>query len=224
MIYKVSELSKRFRTLVGDGSMDIPEDFIIAGINWGFAQLPMVPKLDRIFTKHETVNLDAKSHYKWELSGDFRRIADVIMINFYTSTGGEPCKLDICFQDTVDFYNENGVPELKEAGVPCHYTLEQDGDSVFLVLDRPSDVPIIVDYIMSGFPKPVEKSTDEVELSAIAENLIFSAMRTVFYEEADDFAFAGQIMDYLDNKQIPEAIQILNKRWGAMPNAVLGEL
>lgn len=224
MIYKVSELSKRFRTLVGDGSMDIPEDFIIAGINWGFAQLPMVPKLDRIFTKHETVNLDAKNHYKWELSGDFRRIADVIMINFYTSTGGEPCKLDICFQDTVDFYNENGVPELKEAGVPCYYTLEQDGDSVFLVLDRPSDVPIIVDYIMSGFPKPVEKSTDEVELSAIAENLIFSAMRTVFYEEADDFAFAGQIMDYLDNKQIPEAIQILNKRWGAMPNAVLGEL
>lgn len=223
MIYKVSDFTKKFRVLIGDGSIDIPEDFIIEGLNWAFRELPMVPKLGKLFSKHYQFNLDAQGHYKWLLNSDFRRIIDFPVFNFYTSTGGEPCKLNVCYQDNDDFYNKNGLVSLKEAGKPCEYTLEQEDDGIYLVLDRPSDVPIILDYIACGVPMPVTSSDDTIEISAIAENLILSVMRVIFYEEADDFAFAGSIMDYLDNKTVVEAIQMLNRRWSAAPQAILGE-
>ena len=49
------------------------------------------------------------------------------------------------------------------------------------------------------------------------------ALSTVWLQEAEDFSFAGNIYDYLDNKWLPEAIQILNKRWGVSKAAVVGE-
>ena len=223
MKYTVKEYKKMFTSLVGDTAQDTPDSWFINGLNWAIGQLPLVPKLGKIFSKHYKYNLDANGHYRWKLNGDFRRLIDMPMLNFYTSTGGSPCKLGVCPKDTTDFYEINGLVELKEAGKPCQYTIEQEDDDIYLVFDRPLNVPIIIDYIAYGFPKPVKTTEDEVELSAIAEPLITSALRQVWYMEADDFSFSGSILDYLDNKQIPEAIEALHKRWGSDAIAILGE-
>lgn len=222
--YTVQEFGDIFRTHIGDSTSDVPIEFIIKALNWSFNALPLVPKLEKIFSKHKTFNLDAKDHYRWDLNADFRRILDIPMMNFWTSTGGDICKLKICHEDVVEFYNHNGIPYLKEAGKPCEYTIEQQDDHIWLVFDRPLDVPIILDYIAYGIPSPVKDRNDKVEISAIAENLILDAMRTVYLHEADDFAFSADIASYLDNKKIPEAIQALNRRWGVEEPTIVGEI
>lgn len=223
MRMKVSEFIDKFLTQIGDSSLDRPTDFCINALNWSFNELPRVPKLDKIFSRHYTKNLDAKGHYRFSLNGDFRRLTDIPLITFLSSTGGEPCPIKICNKDNVEFYENNGVPELKKPGTPCEYTIEQEGDNIWLVFDRPLNIPLIIDYMCYGFPKPVTSVDDEIEISAIAENLILALMRGVFYWESDDFAFAGNILDYLDNKAVREAIQLLNHRFGVEENIVLGE-
>lgn len=224
MIYKVSEFEKIFRTHIGDGTVDIPDGFVINALNWAFNELPRVPKLAKIFSKHKQVQLDAKGHYRWNLDGDFRRLLDIPMMNFWTSTGGDICKLKLCHKDVEEFYNKNGIIKMKQAGKPCEYTIEQEGDNIWLVFDRPLDVPVMLDYIAYGFPKPVKSPDDKIDISAIAENLIIDIMRTVYYHEADDFAFAADISNYLDNKKITEAIQALNRKWGIEEPIIIGEI
>lgn len=224
MKYKVSDFENLFRTHIGDGTVDIPDDFVINALNWSFNALPLVPKLSKIFSRHKQVQLDAKDHYRWNINGDFRRLLDVPMMNFWTSTGGDICKLKVCHKDVVEFYNHNGIINLKEPGKPCEYTIEQEDDNIWIVFDRPLDVPVIVDYIAYGIPKPVKSKDDVIEISGIAENLIIDVMRTVYYHEADDFAFAADISSYLDNKKVLEAIQQLNRRWGVEEPTIVGEL
>lgn len=222
MKMQVQEFADKFRSLIGDETISVPEDFIINALNWTFNSLPNVPKLELAFAKHYTKNLDANEHYKWDLTGDFRRIADFLYLNFYTTTGGDPCPLKLCNRQPKDFYKKNGIINLKQAGLPCEYTLEREDDQTYLVLDRPSDVPVIVDYIAYGYPRPVSSMEDEFEISAVVENLAISAMRRLYYMESSDFAFAGAIGDYLDNKEVVEAIQALNKTYGNEMLPVLG--
>lgn len=226
MIYQLSTLAEKLRLLIGDNTDDLPEDFIINSYNYTINALPMVPRLEKLFSKHKQFNLDAKDHYKWSLSDatGFRRISDIPMLNFYTSTGGDPCKLAICHRPVKDFFEKNGLVSLKKPGTPCEYTIEIEDDNVWLVLDRPSDVPIIVDYIAYGFPKPVSSMDDEIEISAIAENLILDIMKTIYLMEASDYAFAADIRSYLDNKKELEAIQILHRQFGMEGPRVLGEI
>lgn len=224
MKYTVQEFANKLRTMLGDSTIDIPNEFIINGINWTFNDLPMVPKLEKLFSKHKQFNLDAHDHYKWNLNDSFRRLTDIPMLNFYTSTGGDPCKLCICHREMTDFYEKNGLVNLKQPGKPCEYTIETEDDNVWLVLDRPSDVPIIIDYIMYGFPKPVSSMDDEIEVSAIAENLMLDVLRTYWLREADDYAFAAEITSYLDNKKLIEAVQMLHRRWGTESPRILGEV
>lgn len=226
MKYPLSTLAEKLRLLLGDNTDDIPEDFIINAYNYTINALPMVPRLEKLFSKHKQFNLDAHNHYKWSMSEatGFRRISDIPMLNFYTSTGGEPCKLCLCHLPVEDFYEKNGLINLKKSGTPCEYTIEVEDDNVWIILDRPSDVPIIVDYIAYGFPKPVEKMEDEVELSAIAEPLVLDVMKTLYLMEASDYAFAADVRSYLDNKKELEAIQALYKRWGNEQFRVLGEV
>lgn len=226
MKYKISDLAEKLRLHIGDNTDDLPEDFIINAYNYTINALPMVPRLEKLFSKHKQFNLDAEHHYKWSLSDatGFRRISDIPMLDFYTSTGGEPCKLNICHRAVNDFYAKNGLVSLKKPGTPCEYTIEVEGDSVWIVLDRPSDVPIIVDYIAYGFPKPVTSMEDEIELSAIAEPLVVDVMKTLYLMEASDYAFAADVRSYLDNKKYIEAIQMLHRRWGAEAPRILGEV
>lgn len=223
MKYTVHEFATKFRMMLGDSTIDVPNEFIIHGINWAFNELPLVPKLEKLFSKHKQFNLDAKDHYRWNLNDEFRRLLDIPMLNFYTSTGGEPCKLCLCHRNVVDFYNKNGIINLKQSGKPCEYTIEKEDDNIWLVLDRPSDVPIIIDYIAYGFPKPVKSMDDTIEISAIAENLILDVLRVYWLHEADDYAFAADINSYLDNKKVIEAIQALYKQWGVEERRILGE-
>lgn len=226
MKMKMKDLAEKLRLLIGDNTDDLPEDFIFNAYNYTINALPMVPKLEKLFSKHKQFNLDAHNHYKWSLSDatGFRRINDIPMLVFYTSTGGEPCKLNICHRPVQDFYERNGLINLKKSGTPCEYTIEVEGDNIWLVLDRPSDVPIIVDYIAYGFPKPVSSMEDEIELSAIAEPLVLDVMKTLYLMEASDYAFAADVRSYLDNKKEIEAIQMLHRKWGTEAPRVLGEV
>lgn len=220
----LNDIADKFRSALGDSTLDISNDFILNAFNYCINDLPMVPKLEKLFSKHKQFNLDARNHYRWNLNDSFRRVTDIPMLNFYTSTGGEPCRLPLCHRAVKDFYDKNGLVNLKQPGTPCEYTIESEGDNVWLVLDRPSDVPIIVDYIAYGYPKPATSLDDEYEISAIAENLIVDVMRACFYREGSDFAFADNIASYLDNKKIIEAIAQLHRQWGNESPRVLGEL
>ena len=226
MRYKVLDFAEKLRLHIGDNTEDLPEDFIINAYNYAINSLPLVPRLDRLFSKHKQFNLDARHHYKWSLSDatGFRRITDIPLLNFYTSTGGEPCKLCICHRSVEDFYEKNGLVSLKKPGTPREYTIETEDDNVWIVLDRPSDVPIIVDFIAYGIPKPIKTMQDEIEISAIAENLILDTMKACYLHEASDYAFAADVTNYLDNKTILEAIQALYKKWGNEQIRVLGEV
>lgn len=219
----VQEFADNFMALVGDTTESTPEQFIITGMNWCFRELPLTPKLGKLFQRHYTPTLDANGHYKWLLNGDFRKVHQIPMLNFYTSTGGEPCKISICYKPVEDFYNINGLVDLKKPGTPCQYTLEEENDNLYLVFDRPSNIPIIIDYIAYGFPKEVTSMDDEIELSAIAEHLMMMIMRTVWTQELDDWNVSQSLYDYIDNKYIPEAEQMLNKRFKAGTPAILGE-
>lgn len=226
MKYLVSDLAEKLRLHIGDNTDDLPEDFIINAYNYTVNALPMVPRLEKLFSKHKQFNLDAEHHYKWSMSEatGFRRITAFPLFNFYTSTGGEPCKLPICHRPVKDFYDKNGLVSLKKPGTPCEYTIEEEDDNIWLVLDRPSDVPIIVDYIAYGFPKPVKSMDDEIELSAIAEPLVIDVMKTLYLMEASDYAFAADVRSYLDNKKELEAIQLLHRQFGMEGPRVLGEV
>lgn len=226
MIYKVSDLAEKLRLHIGDNTDDLPKDFIINAYNYTINALPMVPRLEKLFSKHKQFNLDAEHHYKWSMSDatGFRRISDFALFDFYTSTGGEPCKLPICHRSVEDFYQKNGLISLKKPGTPCEYTIEEEGDNIWLVLDRPSDIPIIVDYIAYGFPKPVKSMDDEIDLSAIAEPLVIDVMKTLYLMEASDYAFASDVRSYLDNKKELEAIQMLHRQFGVESPRILGEV
>jgi len=64
---------------------------------------------------------------------------------------------------------------------------------------------------------------DIVEISGVLENAILEVMRVVWYREADDLSFAGSAYDYLDNKYIPQIIQMVNKNLkGIEGNVILG--
>lgn len=226
MKMKLSQLADSLRTSIGDGTVDISDEFIIAAYNWAIIELPLVPRLEKLFSKHKQFNLDAKNHYKWSLSDatGFRRITEMPLIDFYTSTGGEPCKLTLCYKPVEKFYKENGLVNLKKPGKPCSYTIETEDDNVRLVLDRPSNIPIIVDYIAYGFPKPAKSMDDSIEISAIAERLVLDLMKAYYLHEADDYAFAADVTSYLDNKLVLEAIQSLHKTWGDNDIRILGEV
>lgn len=226
MKYPLSTLAEKIRLAIGDNTVDIPSDFIINAYNYTINALPMVPRLEKLFSKHKHFNLDAENHYKWSLSEatGFRRISDFSLLEFYTSTGGEPCKLCICHRPVEDFYKNNGLINMKQPGRPCEYTIEFEDDNTWLVLDRPSDVPIIVDYIAYGFPKPVSSMDDEIELSSIAEPLVIDVMKTLYLMEASDYAFAADVRAYLDNKKEIEAIQMLHRQLGIEGPRVLGEV
>lgn len=226
MRMKISDLAEKLRLLIGDNTEDLPEDFLINAYNYTINALPMVPRLEKLFSKHKHFNLDAEHHYKWSMSDatGFRRINDFLLFDFYTSTGGEPCKLPVCHRAVKDFYEKNGLVSLKKPGTPCEYTIEEEDDNMWLVLDRPSDIPIIIDYIAYGFPKPVASMDDEIELSAIAEPLVVDVMKTLYLMEASDYAFAADVRSYLDNKKEIEAIQMLHKQFGIEGPRVLGEV
>ena len=224
MILTINDLARKVRSMLGDETIDISDDFLLNAFNYCINDLPMIPKLEKLFSKHGQFNLDAHNHYRWNLNDSFRRITDIPMLNFYTSTGGEPCKLPLCRKSVKDFYNRNGLVNLKQSGTPCEYTIETEGDAVWLVLDRPSDVPIIIDYIAYGYPKPATSMDDKYEISAIAEDLIVDVMRACWFQEASDWAFSSDIKQYIDNKKIIEAIQQLHKQFGDESPRVLGEV
>lgn len=223
MLQTVKEFSDKIRIMQGDESKNIPENLIIEGINWAFTTLPTVPGLQRAFSKHFRVNLNAKAGVKWEISKDFRRLINIPMIQFFSiAGGGDPCKLPMCGLDPVEFYERNGIPELKQAGVPCQYTIEQEDDNIYLVIDRPSDCPLILDYIAYGYPKPVSSMDDMIDISAPIEHVIKSTLRDVLYIEAEDLAFAGAITDLQSNMYIPEAIQMVSKSWSNLKPVIIG--
>lgn len=114
----VNQLHKSFRDFLGDATDDIPMDFFIQGLNWACREIPRVPGLQRAFTKHYTFNLMAKKAIRWDLTGEvFRKLNDIIYLNVFTSTGGEPCRLKICEREPIDFYRKNGLIEAKKPGI-----------------------------------------------------------------------------------------------------------
>lgn len=223
MRYKISDFFEKARSLFGDTAYDCPNDFLIRALNWTFNELPTIPKLNKLFSARYVANLK-RGQYRWKINKDFRAVNDILFLHFYESKGGEPCRAKVCYLDPISFYAKNGLVERKQPGQPCSYTIEYEGDDCFLVVDRPLGIPMMVQYSITGYPKPVESIEETREISAIAENLILSLMRKVWYEEADDFAFSQTVEAYLDNKIILEAIQQLNKRYKNETPRVLGGL
>lgn len=223
MKYRVSDFATKFRSIVGDSTIDCPDEFIINAINWAFNELPLSPKLDKVFAKNYRKTLKP-GHYRWNLTDhkDFRRFSNLPVFNMWTSTGGDLCPFKACAVTPEELY-ASSVPAMMQSGRPCKYTLEQEDDEVYLVFDRPIDEPIILQYTAYGFPTNVTSMNDEIKLSAVVENALLDVMRVVWYREADDLAFAGAAYDYLDNKYIPQMIQMINKKWhGIEGHTILG--
>lgn len=220
---KVQQLANKFRVVVGDSTLDCPDEFIINAVNWAFKDLPLNPKLSKVFAKNYRKTLKP-GHYRWNLTDhkDFRRFTDMPVFSMWTSEGGELCPFKACAVTPAELY-ASSVPAMMQQGRPCKYTIEQEDDEVYLVFDRPIDIPIVIQYTAYGFPTEVESMDDTILISAVVENALLDVMRTVWYREADDLAFAGSAYDYLDNKYIPQMIQMINKKWhGVEGHTILG--
>lgn len=218
----VSDFLAETQLLFGDTTEDTPKVFLIEAMNWALRELTQTPKLSKLFTHHYMKNLGAKGHYRWDLTGEhFERISDIEYLHFWSSTGGNPCQMKICWVEPRDLYAKT-LPDVAKTGRPCNYTLETEGDKLFLVLDRPSDVPIIIDYIAYGTPKKVTELTDEVPVTSLAKNALMDLIRVKYYQEADDLAFAGAFFDTYTNKDVPELLQELYKRKKCEPNYIVG--
>lgn len=221
MIYVINEFFDKFRSVVGDTTVDCPDDFLINATNWCFNELPNIPKLNKLFSARYVANLRTGS-YRWKINRDFRSINDILYMYFYTSKGGKPCRAKVCNLPNDEFYAKAGIVELNEPGIPCSYTIEFEGDDAYLVFDRPLSVPMMLQYTVTGYPKPITSVNEKREISAVGENLIIALMRKIWYEESDDFAFSGAIEQYLDNKLIQEAVFQLNKKFQNEMPRVLG--
>lgn len=219
----VQSLADTFRHLIGDETLSVPDEFIITALNWAFNSLPSVEKLYYAWPEHRIEQLNARGHYRFKLKSKFRDIVKFEYMNFYTSTGGDPCALNLCYRTPIPFSKKNGLVSQKVEGRPCEYTRERVGDKYYIVLDRPSNVPIIVDYLCYGRPAPVSSMEDVIEIPGVVENLILSAMRRVFYQEASDFSFAADIAQYLDSKEVAEAVQELTRTDSNDTFGILGE-
>lgn len=221
MKYRVYEFAQKFRNLVGDSTLDVPDEFIINALNWAFSELPLNPKADKVFSKNRRVQLKP-GHYRWNLvdKKEFRRLTNIPSFNLWTSTGGDLCPLKVCAVSPEELYAK-GIPELMKPGKPCYYAIEQEDDDIYLVFDRPIDVPVIIQYVGYGFPKLVKSMDDEIRISAVVENALLEIMRVVWYREADDLSFAGSAYDYLDNKYIPQIIQMINKQWTGVEGPII---
>lgn len=223
MKYKVSTFADKFRNIVGDSTIDVPDKFVINALNWAFAELPLNPKLDKAFAKNRVVQLKP-NHYRWNLVDHktFRRLTDIPSFNIWESVGGDLCPVCVCAVSIEELYAD-GIPSLMKPGKPCKYAIEQQDDDIYLVFDRPISTPMVLQYIGYGIPKPVTSMDDVVEISGVLENAILEVMRVVWYREADDLSFAGSAYDYLDNKYIPQIIQMVNKNIkGIEGNVILG--
>ena len=223
MKMKVSELADKFRTLVGDDTLDATNKFVIDALNWAFNELPLAPKLDKVFSKNYRKTLTT-GHYRWKLSDPerFRRFTDMPVFNMWTSTGGDICPLKVCAVSAEELYAKT-VPALNKPGRPCEYAIEQEDDDIYLVFDRPIDTPVILQYTAYGIPRNVTSVDDTIYISGIVENALLDIMRVVWYREADDLSFAGSAYDYLDNKYIPQITQMINKKWhGVEGHVILG--
>lgn len=221
MLYSINEFFTKARSLFGDATADAPDSFLLSTLNWTFNELPNIPKLNRLFSARYVANL-RRGAYRWKINKDFRSINDINYMYFYSSPGGKPCLKKVCYLDNAPFYAKNGIVEINEPGEPCTYTIEHEGDETYLVFDRPLSIPMMVQYEVTGYPKPVESVEEKREISAIAENLIIALMRKLWYEESDDLAFSGAIEQYLDNKLIQEAVFQLNKKYKNEMPRVLG--
>lgn len=221
MKYTVKEFANKFRSLVGDGTTDVPKEFVINALNWAFNELPIVPKMDKVFAKNYRVTLKP-GHYRWNLANhkDFRRLTNIPTFQLFTSTGGKTCPLCACAVTQQELRNKT-IPALNEQGKPCEYCIEQEDDEIYLTFDRPTNVPIIIQYTAYGIPKPVESYDDTILISGVIENALLEIMRVVWYREADDLAFAGQAYDYLDNKYIPQITQLINKQWTGVEGPIV---
>ena len=223
MKYRVSDFAAKFRNIVGDSTLDCPDKFIINAVNWAFNELPLAPKLDKVFAKNYRKTLKP-GHYRWNLTDhkDFRRLSNIPVFTLWTSDGGDLCPFKACAVTPEELY-ASSVPAMMQQGRPCKYAIEQEDDEVYLVFDRPIDTPIVLQYTAYGFPTNVTSMNDEILISAVVENALLDVMRVVWYREADDLAFAGSAYDYLDNKYIPQMTQMINKKWhGVEGHTVLG--
>lgn len=223
MKYKTKDFANKFRSLVGDSTIDVPNEFIINALNWAFSELPLAPKMDKIFSKNYRVTIPT-GHYRWKLSysKDFRRLTNLPVFQMFSSTGGNLCPMKVCPVSPQVLYSKT-VPAMNRPGTPCEYAIEQEDDDLYLVFDKPNNEPIILQYTGYGIPKMVTSMEDEIKISGIVENAILEVMRVVWYREADDLAFAGSAYDYLDNKYIPQITQMINKKWtGAEGPVILG--
>lgn len=219
----VREFADKFRSIVGDSTIDVPDKFVINALNWAFAELPLNPKLDKAFARNRVVQLKP-NHYRWNLVDRkvFRRLTDIPSFNIWESVGGDLCPICVCAVSIEELY-AGGIPSLMKAGKPCKYAIEQQDDNIYLVFDRPISTPMVLQYIGYGIPKPVTSMDDIVEISGVLENAILEVMRVVWYREADDLSFAGSAYDYLDNKYIPQIIQMVNRNIkGIEGNVILG--
>lgn len=228
----VSDFLAEAQMLFGDTTEDTPKEFLVGALNWSFRELAKTPKLSKLFSRHLRRNLGANRHYRWDLNGaikgedgeeekPFDRISDIEYLHFWSSTGGKPCLLNICWAEPREFYTYS-LPEIAEVGRPCRYTLETEGDKTYLVLDRPSDVPLILDYIAYGTPREVHELTDEIPVPSLAKNALLDLMRVKYYQESDDLAQAGAFFDIYVNKDVPEMLQELYKRKKCEPNYIVG--
>ena len=57
MKMKMLDLSNKLRSAIGDGTIDISDEFLINAYNWAITELPLVPRLEKLFAKHKQFNL-----------------------------------------------------------------------------------------------------------------------------------------------------------------------
>ncbi len=219
MKLRFSDVIAEYRRRRGDTTDSITSEFIIDAFNWGARELARAPGIgDRILLWQMTKSLaprskDGSPARRWDLT-DYSQtdtIQDITMLNIWRSTTTKPEQMrDLTFLDPDEFYSEYPKFMPYTPGIPKAMTFDSDGDTAWLALDRPSSIPLFVDYRFVAGPKPVKKPSDIVKIPSVAYNTILDFLDIYYFMEGMDYALTDPTWSNID-KAMAEIRQKVNK-------------
>jgi len=226
--YKVSELIKAVRELLGDSTCSISEKHLIANLNTSLRRLAREKGLDKLFTFQETfelasINTDGTNSASWWLNcGGTQMFTDIMSLLILDSSGSQVYNVEPCWLNNVDFRSQFPLPEQCAPGTPGYFTLINIGGRTKIVFDRPIDGPYMVDMMYSAFHPRITSIDDDLLFPYAYADILEEMVKILYLQESSDFASSIALLEQYD-WLVAQARELLARQpSGAPPRRMAG--
>lgn len=227
--------------MVGDTECYIESSLIIEWINLSLGELGKWDGLEKLFERHDTINLaginsDGTPAAGWTLDmsdkpteetttvkgvvtgtkctvPEMPTIIDIRSLRMMrlNTDGCTVTPVDLCYKEYSDFFVCNPMPEQNCAGCPRAYTIEQVGTDLKILFDRPPAGVVAIDMIYSAYPPELNSESDEIRIPNGYIDLVLKLTEINFNIASSDNSAAIALYESAD-KLINDAVQRLARR------------